>query len=360
MHSEKPVALRGTRGARARASSRRRRRPAELRARDAARRGAADGVEARPRRRRSAACAPCTRRRTGAGSSVASRAASRSTRSGPLVDVGVYPLTILTAMFGPVRRVAAYATTLQPDADATRRRRRSRRGARLPRRGARARGRRRRAADGELLGRRPRSSAASSSTATTASLWIARLRPTSTRGWSGRRTARRTRRAARARAVSAAPTGRARSSSSPRRSTEGARTAMGAEHAAHVVEVLDAARISRARGPAPSRSLGLPAARAARLGALSCGPQAAGAIDADPVGDGRDEHVSARDDRLDGAGLRRRAVRTEHERLGAPQRPAVAAILERDEPLLLVAGPHEAVGEGGLRPGEADAHPPAP
>jgi predicted dehydrogenase len=33
--------------------------------------------------------------------------------SGPLVDVGVYPLTLLTAMFGPARRVTAYATTLQ-------------------------------------------------------------------------------------------------------------------------------------------------------------------------------------------------------------------------------------------------------
>lgn len=33
---------------------------------------------------------------------------------GPLVDVGVYPLTIVTAMFGPVRRVQAYATTLEP------------------------------------------------------------------------------------------------------------------------------------------------------------------------------------------------------------------------------------------------------
>jgi predicted dehydrogenase len=35
--------------------------------------------------------------------------------SGPLMDVGIYPLTILTAMFGPVRRVSAYATTLQPE-----------------------------------------------------------------------------------------------------------------------------------------------------------------------------------------------------------------------------------------------------
>ena len=34
---------------------------------------------------------------------------------GPLVDVGVYPVTILTAMFGPVRRVLSYGTTLQPE-----------------------------------------------------------------------------------------------------------------------------------------------------------------------------------------------------------------------------------------------------
>jgi predicted dehydrogenase len=34
---------------------------------------------------------------------------------GPLVDVGVYPLTILTAMFGPVRRVLAYGTTVEPE-----------------------------------------------------------------------------------------------------------------------------------------------------------------------------------------------------------------------------------------------------
>jgi predicted dehydrogenase len=35
--------------------------------------------------------------------------------SGPLVDVGVYPLTILTAIFGPVRRVTGYGTQLQPE-----------------------------------------------------------------------------------------------------------------------------------------------------------------------------------------------------------------------------------------------------
>jgi predicted dehydrogenase len=33
---------------------------------------------------------------------------------GPLADVGIYPLTIVTAMFGPVRRVSGYATTLLP------------------------------------------------------------------------------------------------------------------------------------------------------------------------------------------------------------------------------------------------------
>ena len=34
---------------------------------------------------------------------------------GPLVDVGVYPLTILTGIFGPVRSARAYTTTLEPD-----------------------------------------------------------------------------------------------------------------------------------------------------------------------------------------------------------------------------------------------------
>ncbi|MCP9486173.1 MAG: Gfo/Idh/MocA family oxidoreductase [Gaiellaceae bacterium MAG52_C11] len=34
---------------------------------------------------------------------------------GPLVDVGVYPLTIVTAMLGPVRRVQAFAKTLEPE-----------------------------------------------------------------------------------------------------------------------------------------------------------------------------------------------------------------------------------------------------
>jgi predicted dehydrogenase len=34
---------------------------------------------------------------------------------GAFVDVGAYPLTIVTAFFGPARRVQAFATTLQPD-----------------------------------------------------------------------------------------------------------------------------------------------------------------------------------------------------------------------------------------------------
>jgi predicted dehydrogenase len=34
---------------------------------------------------------------------------------GAAADVGVYPLAILTAIFGPARRVTAYAATVQPD-----------------------------------------------------------------------------------------------------------------------------------------------------------------------------------------------------------------------------------------------------
>ena len=35
--------------------------------------------------------------------------------AGPAADVGVYPLAILTAIFGPARRVTAYGTTVEPD-----------------------------------------------------------------------------------------------------------------------------------------------------------------------------------------------------------------------------------------------------
>jgi predicted dehydrogenase len=34
---------------------------------------------------------------------------------GPLIDVGIYPLTALTAMFGPARRALAYGTILAPE-----------------------------------------------------------------------------------------------------------------------------------------------------------------------------------------------------------------------------------------------------
>jgi predicted dehydrogenase len=34
---------------------------------------------------------------------------------GPLVDVGIYPLAIATAIFGPARRVTAYAAIVEPD-----------------------------------------------------------------------------------------------------------------------------------------------------------------------------------------------------------------------------------------------------
>ncbi len=36
-------------------------------------------------------------------------------RIGPFADVGVYPLTILTAIFGPARRVTAFGTVVYPD-----------------------------------------------------------------------------------------------------------------------------------------------------------------------------------------------------------------------------------------------------
>jgi predicted dehydrogenase len=40
-------------------------------------------------------------------------------RIGPVADVGVYPLTILTAMFGPARRVSAVGHTVFPDRTTT-------------------------------------------------------------------------------------------------------------------------------------------------------------------------------------------------------------------------------------------------
>jgi predicted dehydrogenase len=40
-------------------------------------------------------------------------------RIGPFADVGVYPLTILTAMFGPARRVTAFGKVVYPDRTTT-------------------------------------------------------------------------------------------------------------------------------------------------------------------------------------------------------------------------------------------------
>ncbi len=73
---------------------------------------------------------------------------------GPLVDVGIYPLTILTAIFGPVRLVRAFATTLQTDRVLLDGTSFTPGGSGLRRRRARARGRCRLTPDGELL-RRP-------------------------------------------------------------------------------------------------------------------------------------------------------------------------------------------------------------
>ena len=149
MHTEKPVAL-ATTSARARRARGGARRAAELRAGDAARRGAADGVEARARREARRRFAPSYAEANWGRIERWHPSPEALYEVGPLVDVGIYPLTILTAMFGPVRRVSAYATTLQPE-----RMRRDGAGVHAPdagllRRGARARGRRRGAADGDF------------------------------------------------------------------------------------------------------------------------------------------------------------------------------------------------------------------
>ncbi len=78
---------------------------------------------------------------------------------GPLADVGVYPLTILTAIFGPARRVTAYGRILLPDRLTRGGEHFTVRRAGLRRRGDRARERPRRTAHDELL-RRPAEQAA--------------------------------------------------------------------------------------------------------------------------------------------------------------------------------------------------------
>ena len=199
-------------------------------------------------------------------------AASRCTRSGPLVDVGIYPLTILTAMFGPARRVSRVRDDgRSPSACA-------RDGARVP------------ARDAGLLRRRRSSSRTASSSRLTATFWVGA-------GQAARHRAPRRRRrrsssptgrefdsrlelhdatartydagAAPARAVPRHRLGARRSSTSPTRSREGrphrdGRRARGARRRG-------ASRRSRrrARGPAGRGALGLRAPRAARLGPLA-------------------------------------------------------------------------------------------
>ena len=133
---------------------------------------------------------------------------------GPVVDVGVYPLTILTAMFGPVRLRACLRDHARAGARAARRHGLHARGARLHRRRARARVRCRRAADGELLRRARASSAGSRCTATRArSTCGTGARRLAARAAAARR--RRTRRCRRCASRSGGPTGAVRSSTSP-------------------------------------------------------------------------------------------------------------------------------------------------
>ena len=72
-------------------------------------------------------------------------------RIGPLADVGVYPLTILTAMFGPARRVTAFGRIAPAGPRDHERRAVHRRGSRLRCRRRRARGRADRPPHDELL-----------------------------------------------------------------------------------------------------------------------------------------------------------------------------------------------------------------
>ena len=74
-------------------------------------------------------------------------------RIGPFADVGVYPLTILTAMFGPARRVTAFGTVVYPDRTTMTGEPFTPGGARLRRRRRRARERNGRAPHRELLRR---------------------------------------------------------------------------------------------------------------------------------------------------------------------------------------------------------------
>ena len=64
---------------------------------------------------RSGTFASSTPRSTGVGSSPGTRGPHRFYEVGPMIDVGVYPLTLLTAIFGPVHRVSRPARIVLPD-----------------------------------------------------------------------------------------------------------------------------------------------------------------------------------------------------------------------------------------------------
>ena len=169
-------------------------------------------------------------------------------RGGAALDVAVYPITILTAMFGPVRRVTGTRRRSQPVRTRIDGRRVHARDARLP-------GVELEHEDGVV-------------TRLTATFWVGRASSaasssTATEGRSGSPTGRFDSRlellsrdgedyepgAAAARAVRRHRLGR-RAARSRRGDREGRPHRMGAGHAAHVVEALDAADVSRRRGRA--------------------------------------------------------------------------------------------------------------
>ena len=177
-------------------------------------------------------------------------------------------------MFGPVRRVPAYATIVEPERVRTATARPfTLGGARLRRRAARARGRRRRAADGELLRRPHRKQRGLEFHGDDGSLYLAT--------WdefdSPRRAA-----GATASAYETVPPlrepyhgidwSRALSDLAAAIAEDRPHRA-GGEHAAHLVEVLEAVQTSLARRCGASTSGPSSPARAARLGAVSSEPR---------------------------------------------------------------------------------------
>ena len=78
-------------------------------------RRAGDRLEPDRDRRDRERSASSTPRSTGAGSRRGTRGPAPFYAIGPMADVGVYPLTILTAIFGPARRVTAHGQIVYPD-----------------------------------------------------------------------------------------------------------------------------------------------------------------------------------------------------------------------------------------------------